>query len=221
MRRLVLSWGVGACALFAGVSLAQNAGGPGAGAQSLPVGQTFRNFSFPVYGPDGQMRYSFFATAATGVTLNRAEADNLRIDVFENGQKTTTITSPKADLYVAEQKMRTKNTVQIERSDMEATSQDCDFDVKQKSFFLRTNVKVLLKHFNVGAGAPGTAKTPGPAAPTTGTTPAAPQHDNAAALPAPSSPMPTDESILPSPGAYSDTSTDTNTAPLPPVNSTR
>src|ERR1700761_2483617 len=126
MRRPVLSWGLGACVMLAGVALAQNAAAP---------------------GPDGQLHYSCYAVQATGITLNRAEADDLRIEVYENGQKTTTITSPKADLYVAEQKMRTKNTVRIERADMEATSQDCDFYVKQKNFFLRTNVKVLLKHF--------------------------------------------------------------------------
>jgi hypothetical protein len=211
MRLPVLSWGIGACALLAGAALAQNAGGPGPGVQSLPVGQTFKQFTFPVYGPDGQLRYSFFATEATGITLNRAEADNLRIDVYENGQKTTTITSPKADLYVAEQKMRTKNTVQIERADMEATSQDCDFNVKQKEFFLRTNVKVLLRHFDVGAGTPGAPKKNQSATPN-------PEPVPAHALPAPdgSAPMPTDESILPSPGAYSDT----NAAPLPPSNST-
>jgi LPS export ABC transporter protein LptC len=217
MRLPVLSWGIGACALLAGVALAQNAGAPGAAAQSLPVGQTFKQFTFPVYGPDGQLRYTFFATEATGITINRAEADNLRIDVYENGQKTTTITSPKADLYVAEQKMRTKNTVRIERTDMEATSEDCDFDVKKKIFFLRTSVKVLLKHFDVGAGSGAPPKTPSQGQASTGAKPAIPARDNAEALPAPdpAKPMPTDDSILPSPGAYSDT----NAAPLPPSSS--
>src|SRR6202012_6185729 len=95
--------------------------------------------------------------------------------------------------------MRTKNTVRIERADMEATSQECDFDVKAKNFFLRTNVKVLLKHFDVGAGSPGTPKkTPAAPGPLPGITPASPAH-------ARGTPMPTDDSILPSPGSYSDT----------------
>ena len=94
MRLPILSRGLVACILLAGIALGQNADGPGNGSQSLPVGQTFKQFSFPVYGPDGQLRYSFFATEATGVTINRAEADNLRIEVYENGAKTTTITSP-------------------------------------------------------------------------------------------------------------------------------
>ena len=223
MRLPNLSRGLGACVLLAGMALAQNADGPGNGSQALPVGQTFKQFSYPVYGIDGQLRYKLFAVEATGITLNRAEATDLQIDVYDNGLKTTTITSPKADLYVAEQKMRTKNTVRIERADMEATSQDCDFNVKEKKFILRTNVKVLLKHFDVGASQMGTSK-----AASSATMPAVPQRDSAAALPAPqsSNPMPTDESILPSPGAFSDTKpapspsdSDTNAAPLPPSGS--
>jgi len=195
--------------LLASAALAQNTGNSGGNTQSLPVGQPFKQFTFPVYGPDGQLHYSFFAVTATGVTINRAEADDLTIDVYENGQKTTTITSPKADLYVTERKMRTTNTVRIERSDMEATSQDCDFSATTKIYFLRTNVKVLLKHFDIGASSRG----PGSTAPT-------PPPPPAAALPAPASSTstPTDDSILSSPGAYSEKS-DKNSAPLPPANS--
>jgi hypothetical protein len=208
MRPPILSVGLGACVLLASVALAQNAGDTDRNAPTLPVGQTFKQFTFPVY-QDGQLKYTLFATTATGITLNRAETTDLKIDVYDNGQKTTTITSPKADLYVAEQKMRTKNTVDIVRADMEATSQDCDFDVKSKKFLLRTHVKVLLKHFDVGSGTGGAAQ---PAAPTNGAGPLSTSPDNTPVMPAPA---PTDESILPSPGGYSDT----NAAPLPPSGS--
>jgi hypothetical protein len=129
----------------------------------LPVGQTFKQFEFPVY-EDGKLKSTLFATEATGITLNRAEAKNVKIEIYDNGAVTTTITSPDADLYVSEQKMRTKNTVQIERSDMEATSQDCDFDLKTKKYLLRTNVKVLLKHFDISS-TPSNAAAPPASAP--------------------------------------------------------
>jgi hypothetical protein len=205
MRPPTFSAGLAACLLVAGVAPAQNAADSTRNAPTLPVGQTFRQFEFPVY-QDGQLKYTLYATEATGITLNRAETTDLKIDVYDNGAKTTTITSPKADLYVAEQKMRTKNTVLIERDDMEASSQDCDFNVKAKRFVMRTQVRVLLKHFDVGKGTGSTAATPGPA-PTPLPGPAlAPAPGKAA------TPGPTDESILPSPGAYSDT----NTAPMAP-----
>lgn len=220
MRPLILSRGLGACVLLAGAALAQNTGNN----QALPVGQTFKQFTFPVYGPDGQLRYSFFATEATGVTLNRAETTDLRIEVYDNGVKTTTITSPKADLYVAEQKMRTKNSVQIVRADLEATSQDCDFEVKAKKFTLRTNVKVLLKHFDVGKGSAGAPKTAGAGAADNAAHPLPPGTTPTPIDNTPSPAGPTDESLLPSPaastpGTSSDLHLDTNAAPLPPSSS--
>jgi hypothetical protein len=203
-------------ALLAGATEAQTSGDSGNMPQ-LPVGQSFKQFEFPVYA-DGKIKYTLFAIEAKGITLNRAETTELKIDVFdEQGQKTTTITSPKADLYVAEQKMRTKNTVCIERADMEATSQNCDFDVKNKRFLMRTNVKVLLKHFDVGKGLGNTnapaATSPGGEASSAATAPAGTATDDTSAS-RPIAPSHPDESILPSPGAYS---SDTNAAPIPPA----
>jgi hypothetical protein len=162
----------------------------------LPVGQTFKQFEFPDY-EDGKLKATFDATEATGITLNRAEAKDVIIKIYDNGAVTTTVTSPKADLYVNERIMRTKNTVQIERSDMEATSQDCDFDLKTKKYILRTNVKVVLKHFDVGP------------APANGTAPPASSQASSPASPAPAR---SSESLLESPGSYADT----NSAPIPP-----
>jgi len=209
MRPLFPSLGAGILAV--GVAAAQVAGDSGGGnAPQLPVGQTFKQFEFPVY-QEGKLRYTLNAIEARGITLNRAEATNLKIEVYDNGAITTTITSPKADLYVNEQKMRTKNTVLIERSDMEATSQDCDFDVKSKKYLLRNHVRVLLKHFDISmnpaaAAKPGTpgGKTPAPV-PATQTAPSS----TPAPVPAPAR---NDDSLLTSPGSYSDT----NSAPIPP-----
>jgi hypothetical protein len=162
----------------------------------LPVGQTFKQFEFPDY-EDGKLKATFDATEATGITLNRAEAKDVIIKIYDNGAVTTTITSPKADLYVNERIMRTKNTVQIERSDMTATSQDCDFDLKTKKYLLRTNVKVLLKHFDLSSN------------PANGAAPPVSSQAPASASPAP---VQRNESLLNSPGSYSDT----NSAPIPP-----
>ena len=198
-----------ACLLLMGAARAQNAGdSSNSSAPQLPVGQVFKQFEFPSY-QDGVLKYTLFATEAKGITLNRAETTDLKIDVYDNGAKTTTITSPKADLIVAEQKMRTKNTVQIERDDMTATSQNCEFNVKEKKFVMTANVKVILKHFDLSMGPssaapkpatpsskPATHSVPGPAA----TAPASPAHST--------------DSLLTSPGSYADT----NSAPLSPSN---
>jgi hypothetical protein len=207
MRPLFLrtSLSLGICILVLGVAWAQNAGDGESGPQ-LPVGQTFKQFQFPVYQA-GVLKATLSATEATGITLNRAEAKEVKIDIYENGAVTTTVTSPDADLYVKEQKMRTKNTVQIERADMEATSQDCDFDLPTKKYLLRTHVRVLLKHFDISMN------------PANGAAPAASVSAPAADSPAPGlippQPARTNDSLLTSPGSYADT----NSAPMPPTGS--
>jgi hypothetical protein len=201
MRLLSLSFGLAALApgAFLPQALAQSSGDSGSAPQ-LPVGQTFKEFEYPIY-QDGKLKATLSATTATGITLNRAETTNLKINTYENGAVTTTITSPKADLYVAEQKMRTKNTVEIDRPDMNATSQACDFDLKTKKYVMRTNVKVILKHFDVSlTPAKGTTTASGAATAATPPPASAPQ------------PARNDAAMLDSPGAYSDT----NAVPLSP-----
>lgn len=198
---------LGACVLFLGVSWAQNTGGTESGPQ-LPVGQTFKQFQFPIY-QSGILKATLDATEATGITLNRAEAKEVKIQIYDNGAVTTTITSPDADLYVNEQKMRTKNTVQIERADMTATSQNCDFDLKTKKYALRTNVKVLLKHFDMST-TPANGTAPPPASTH------APASAPVATATSPS-PRPArgNDSLLDSPGSYAGT----NSAPISPSSS--
>jgi hypothetical protein len=161
MRPLVLSIGFCICAL--GAAWAQNTG-EGVPTQQVPVGQTFKNFEFPFY-EDGKLKWTATATQATGITQNRAEAMDIKIKVYDNDTVSMTITSPQADIYVSDRKMRSSHTVQIERSNMEATAQTCDFDLNNKKYLLRTNVKVILKNFD-----PGTSLTPS----TSGTTAATP-----------------------------------------------
>jgi hypothetical protein len=208
MRLLFLSLGVGMGVLGTARAQSDNGGGM----PQLPVGQTFKQFELPIYQL-GTLKATVNAVEAKGITLNRVQTTDLRIELYENGTVTTTVTSPIADLYVnpeiAEQRMRTKNTVRVERSDMTATAQDCDFDLRAKKYLLRTNVKVILKHFDLSQNTPGSAPTtskPPPATvPATTPAPLGPISPNAA-------PLPSSSSLLDSPGSYSTT----NAAPGTP-----
>jgi hypothetical protein len=114
---------------------------------------------------------------------------------------------------VNEQKMRTKNTVLIERADMSATSQMCDFDVKAKKFVMRSNVKVVLKHFDLSEGSSGSTTKAMPDA-SKDTTDVAPTPSPAPAPAPPVTPPRNTDSLLTSPGSYGDT----NSTPLLPTN---
>ena len=67
MRFLVLSTGV--CVLFLGTAWAQTTGK--SEAAQLPIGQTNKNFWYPIY-QNGQLKYTLESSQATGITQNRA-----------------------------------------------------------------------------------------------------------------------------------------------------
>jgi hypothetical protein len=205
MRPLILS--VVGCLALAGAAWAQQSGDSSGGISQLPVGQIYKDFQFPYY-ESGQLKFTLTAAEAKGITLNRAETTDLKIDLYENGKVTTTITSPKADLYVGDRKMRTHDTVLIERADLDAAAQFCDFDLVAKQYTLRHNVKVTLKHFDAGnaakagepqASAPAAAP-PAAAQPAVGSSPPAP----APAIPGQTASQKID-SLLESPGMFSST----------------
>jgi hypothetical protein len=213
MRPLPLSLGLWVVAAL--VASAQTPPGNSSGnLPQIPFGQTYKDFEFPLY-QNGQLSYTLSAVSATGLTINRAQATDLKIQIYTQGKVTTTITSPNADLYVNEHKMRTNHTVRIDREDVLATAQSCDFDLTTKIYLLRHNVRVVLKHFDAGAGvkkATATRGTPQPSFPTaemaapalTGT----PDNDT----PAPGAQATPGGNLLDMPGAYANT----NNGPLSP-----
>lgn len=208
MRPFLFSLGAGLLALSA--AWAQAPGGSGGNVPQIPFGQTYKDFQFPLY-QNGHLAYTLSAVSAKGITINRAETTDLRIDIYTDDKVTTTITSPKADLYVADRIMRTKNTVQIERADMEATAQTCDFDLNAKKYLLRENVKVILKHFDAGASPKTTTATQ-----SQGSTPDTSTSSAPAPGPEPDAPLNpqgthSSESLLDMPGSYANT----NVAPIP------
>jgi hypothetical protein len=209
MRFLILS----VCSfLILGVAWAQTPSGSN-NAPSIPFGQTFKDFQYPDY-QNGELKATLSAVSAKGTTINRAETTELKIELYEAGKVTTTITSPKADLYLADKRMSTQNTVQIVRADMEATAQNCDFDLTTKKYLLRENVKVTLKNFDISPKPSSSVNSPAPPS-----RPSAP-GDLTTPPPSPLSPIPSNsehDSLLDSPGAYAST----NSAPTSPSNTVK
>ncbi len=153
----------------------------------LAVGQTFENVTYPSYvsATNNTLANTFHAERATGITPNRARAQNVTIDVYEvihdTNTVTTVITSPDADIMLNDRIMRTTNSVCVKRDQMIATAQRADFDLSTKHYTLRRDVKITLLNFDIGkAASPSTNNTPSPAP--------APSDTSAPAPPAPASP---------------------------------
>jgi hypothetical protein len=195
--------------------------GNGPNLPQIPFGQTYKDFQFPVY-QNGQLSYRLSAVSAKGITVNRADTNDLKIEIFTQGKVTTTITSPDADLYVAERKMRTNHTVKVDRADMTATSQSCDFDLTTKKYLMRQNVKVVLKNFDVGSStkkpSSSSSSSSAPSSPlafpaSLGAAPASAGETSPDAV----APVPRNgDSLLDTPGAYGTTNSGPVTPPAGP-----
>jgi len=202
-----------ACALVVGVAWAQSPSGNGNMPQ-ISTGQTYKDLQLPVY-QNGHLSYMVSAVSAKGLTINRAETTDLKIEIYTGDKVTTTITSPKADVYLTDHKMRTKDTVQIDRADMVATAQTCDFDLTTKKYLLREKVKVVLKNFDAGltrkptVGGKPTAESVAPM-PEPAPVPAPSSVDDVS-MPINPHTLSSGESTIDFPGA----SANTNTAPAP------
>jgi hypothetical protein len=200
MRLLILSvagW------LVAGLVMAGAAGQAqpgGSDMTQLPVGQTYKDPQYQYWDTEtGQLKFTLTAREATGITVNRAGTTDMKIQLYTAGKVTTTITSPNADLYVADRKMRTHHTVKIKRDDMEATAQFCDFDLAAKQYTLRDHVKVTLLHFDMNASTGGRKSgAMGAPAPAAGST-------VPVAAPAAAPTTGKGDSLLESPGSFSST----------------
>ena len=200
MRPLILSVG-GWLALATLGGAQQQSGGGSGGVSQLPVGQIYKDFQFPYY-ENGLLKFTLTAAQAKGITVNRAETTDVKIELYDNGKVTTTITSPKADLYVADRKMRTHDTVKIQRNDMIATAQLCNFDLAAKQYTLRTNVRVTLLHFDTGTTVP--QPNPPSTAPAGQPVSTAPPTSASGSTPG-ESPSQKIDALLESPGMYSST----------------
>lgn len=201
MRLLTLSMAGALVAVVAAARAQSSAPSSPSDVTQLPVGQVYKDFEYP-YWESGQLKFTLSATEAKGITINRAETSNVKIDLYTNGKVTTTITSPNADIYVADKKMRTHHTVRIERADVVATAQFCDFDLAEKQYTLRDHVKVILLHFDTKGAAPGQTSGAAMGVPPTAAPSSAPVPPSSGGA----------DSLLESPGSYS---SETNKAPLP------
>ncbi len=120
------------------------------GASAEPVGQVIKGFTMPQLDPQGNLTCNIIGDEARVVSVNRTQIVNMRIDLYDGPDISTTITSPQCDLWKGIDKLRTRSTVKINRPSMVITAQTMDWNYVEKRGVLRENVKVVLTNFNLG-----------------------------------------------------------------------
>lgn len=137
---------------------------------NMSQGQVTKGFTLPQY-QDGKQTAMISGDEARVISVNRTEITGLKVDLYEDGKVTTTITSPKSDYWNADNKMRTRYGVEIKRPDMTVSAQTMEWEIKEQRGVLRQNVKVVINTLDLSA--PATSPNPNATAPLNSSSPGA------------------------------------------------
>jgi hypothetical protein len=120
---------------------------------SSPVGTVVKGFTMPLRNEAGVMEANLTGREAKVLTVNRTRIDDLKIEIYEGEKVAVLITSPSCDFWRADNRLTTRNGVNIEREGMVIQANGMEWEYKDKRGVLRQQVKVTLKNFNLGPAA--------------------------------------------------------------------
>ncbi|ACD83008.1 hypothetical protein [Candidatus Methylacidiphilum infernorum] len=121
---------------------------------SLPLGAVVKNFVLPQRNANGKLQATIQGEEAVAVSVNRIEIRKMKIELFDNDQPTTTILSPRCDLWKLDNRLSTKNGAEIERKDLKLTSKIMDWEIDNRKGIFRENVRMVLYSLPLGKSSP-------------------------------------------------------------------
>src|SRR5262249_41433183 len=86
---------------------------PAGSMSAVGVGEVTRDFSFPQINEKGKVEAMLTGKEARTITANRTQISDMKIEVYDGDTVTTTITSPKCDLWNMDKTLRTRSGVVI------------------------------------------------------------------------------------------------------------
>lgn len=113
---------------------------------SIPLGSVVKEFRLPQRNSQGQLDGIITGREARAISVNRTEILDMKIDLYDQGKVSTTILSPRCDLWKLEGRLSTQSGAVIERPDLRLTSQIMDWEVGGHRGVFRQNVRVVLYH---------------------------------------------------------------------------
>jgi hypothetical protein len=130
---------------------------------SMPLGSVVKGFVMPQRNAAGDLVANITGAQANVVSLNRTQITGLKVEMYEDGKVSTTITAPACDYWTLEKRISGHDGVLVEKADVRITAAAIDWDFKTQTAVLHRNVRVVLPQFTVGA--PTAKPAPAPAAP--------------------------------------------------------
>jgi len=125
---------------------------------SMPLGSVVKGFVMPQRNAAGDLVANVTGAQANVVSLNRTQITGLKVEMYEDGKVSTTITAPACDYWTLEKRISGHDGVLVEKADVRITAAAIDWDFKTQTAVLHRDVRVVLPKFTVGAPIPASAK---------------------------------------------------------------
>ncbi|VVM07886.1 hypothetical protein [Methylacidimicrobium tartarophylax] len=113
---------------------------------SIPLGSVVKEFRLPQRNTQGALDGMITGREAHAISVNRTEILDMKIELYDQGKISTTILSPRCDLWKLEDRLSTQSGAVVERPDLRLTSQIMDWEVREHRGVFRQNVRVVLYH---------------------------------------------------------------------------
>jgi hypothetical protein len=131
---------------------------------AMPLGSVIKDFVMPQRNAAGDLTANVTGAEANVVSLNRTLITGLKVELYDDGKVTTTITAPTCDYWTVEKRLSGHDGVLIEKPEARITAAAVDWDFKSQVAILHRNVRVVLPKFAVGAPPAAKAAQASPAA---------------------------------------------------------
>jgi hypothetical protein len=108
------------------------------------IGSIIRGFELPQSDSQGNLRVLIKGQEATVLSANQIRINGLAVELYENGQSETRITSPESVFWRVENKLTTDKAIEVKRNNLTITARSIDWDLKEGRGTFRDGVQVVV-----------------------------------------------------------------------------
>ncbi|MEM6821575.1 MAG: hypothetical protein AAF558_06520 [Verrucomicrobiota bacterium] len=116
------------------------------GQTDFAIGSIIKKFELPQRDSDGKLRLTIYGREATVMSRNRIKVNGLKIDIYQNGETETVLTSPNSDFWRIENRLTTQDGIAVEHPNFRLTAKEMNWELEPSRGSFKKGVKLMIKN---------------------------------------------------------------------------
>jgi len=109
------------------------------------IGSIIKKFELPQRDGEGKLILTIFGREATVISKNRVKVEGLKIELYQNDEDQTTMTSPFCDYWRKEGRLITEKGVEVQHPNFKLTADKMDWELEPSRGDFKDNVRLEIK----------------------------------------------------------------------------